>query len=194
MTQAVTVTAPNVAPSAGFTHTTVDLVASFTDTSSDGDGVIATWLWDFGDGAGTSTQASPSYTYGSAGTYDVTLTVTDDDGATDAVTQAVTVTAPNVAPSADFQIVCRRGNECLFRDRSVDDGLIQAWLWSIRRDSDGSIVPLQGPNTGPELEHLFAEAGVFQVTLEVTDDQSASAQVTKPVVCESRGNAVRCSG
>ncbi len=49
--------------------------------SSDTDGSIASYYWDFGDG-NTSSQANPNHTYTNAGNYDVTLTVTDNEGAT----------------------------------------------------------------------------------------------------------------
>lgn len=84
---------PNQAPTAAFTFTTADLVATFTDASSDSDGSIAAWSWDFGDG-GSSAAQSPTYTYAAAGTYTVSLTVTDDDGDSGATSQSVTVTAP----------------------------------------------------------------------------------------------------
>lgn len=51
----------------------------FTDQSSD-DGKIVTWLWTFGDG-GTSIERNPRHTYAAAGTFQITLTVTDDNGA-----------------------------------------------------------------------------------------------------------------
>jgi PKD repeat protein len=103
----VTVTAANVAPTAGFTFSTSDLTATFTDTSTDSDGTIASWSWDFGDG-GSSTAANPTYTYAAnptytyaaAGTYNVTLTVTDDDSASDGFSDNVTVTAASLPPAA----------------------------------------------------------------------------------------------
>jgi PKD repeat protein len=95
----VTVTAANVAPTAGFTHTTTDLTATLTDTSSDTDGSVVSWSWDFGEAGGTSTAQNPSHTYASAGTYTVTLTVMDDDGATNSTSQSVTVTAPVIVGS-----------------------------------------------------------------------------------------------
>ena len=47
------------------------------------DGTIVAYDWNFGDGVGTGSGATPSYTYGAAGTYTVSLTVTDDAGDTD---------------------------------------------------------------------------------------------------------------
>jgi PKD repeat protein len=88
----------NVAPTAGFTYTTNTLTANFTDTSTDSDGTIASRSWDFGDGT-TSTATNPSRTYAAAGTYPVTLTVTDNGGLSSQTTQQVTVTAPSVSLS-----------------------------------------------------------------------------------------------
>ncbi len=75
-------------PDAGFTYTRDDMTVQFTDTSTDSDGSIVAWDWDFGDG-GTSTEQNPSHTYAAQSSYDVTLTVTDDDGITDTVTMPV---------------------------------------------------------------------------------------------------------
>ena len=61
--------------------------------SSDPDGRIAAYAWTFGDGT-TGTGARPNHTYAADGTYSVTLTVTDDDGATGSVARPVTVSAP----------------------------------------------------------------------------------------------------
>jgi serine protease len=87
-------TTPNAPPQASFTFTTSGLSATFTDTSVDSDGSIASRSWNFGDGVGTSTAQNPTYTYGAGGTYTVTLTVTDNRGATNSTTRSVTVNAP----------------------------------------------------------------------------------------------------
>ena len=80
----------NNPPVANFSVTTSGLTASFTDSSTDSDGTIASRSWNFGDSS-TSTSTNPSHTYSAAGTYSVSLTVTDDDGATNTKTSSVTV-------------------------------------------------------------------------------------------------------
>jgi PKD repeat protein len=88
---------PNGAPTANFTSSCNNLACIFNDTSTDGDGTVAAWAWNFGDGT-TTTVRSPSHTYAVAGTYGVTLKVTDDDGATSQRSAQVTVTAPSSIP------------------------------------------------------------------------------------------------
>ena len=85
----------NGPPTAGFTFTTSDLTANFTDSSSDSDGSVVAWSWDFGDTT-ASTAQNPSHSYAAGGTYTVTLTVTDNDGATGSDSQPVTVSEPAV--------------------------------------------------------------------------------------------------
>lgn len=81
---------PNVPPVADFGFSTDGLDVQFTDRSTDSDGTIASRAWSFGDG-GSSSETSPSHVYASSGSYTVTLTVTDDGGATDSKTAFVTV-------------------------------------------------------------------------------------------------------
>jgi len=85
----------NQPPVADFTYyfTTTELTVAFEDQSYDPDGTIVSWDWDFGDDS-TSTEQHPVHTYASAGTYPVTLTVTDNEGATDSITKNVTVSGP----------------------------------------------------------------------------------------------------
>jgi PKD repeat protein len=86
----VTVSAPppiaNEPPHAEFEVRCFDLVCSFEDKSTDSDGSIASWLWDFGDGSATSSAQNPVHQFDDRGKFRVTLTVTDDDGATDSKT------------------------------------------------------------------------------------------------------------
>lgn len=79
-----------------FTNTVNQLVVNFTSNINGGMGAL-TYAWDFGDGT-TSTAASPTHTYAKAGTYTVTLTVTDAQNTKDISSLTVTVTAPITPP------------------------------------------------------------------------------------------------
>ncbi len=93
--QSVTVSdTANQPPTASFTFSCTDLGCTFDGSgSTDDDGTITSWAWDFGDGS-TGSGETLSHTYGAAGTYTVTLTVTDDGGLTGSASQSVTVTEP----------------------------------------------------------------------------------------------------
>ncbi len=80
----------NQPPAASFSFLTTGLSVSLTDTSTDPDGALASWQWDFGDGS-TSNDRHPTHLFATAGTYGVSLTVTDDDGGTDTAFHAVVV-------------------------------------------------------------------------------------------------------
>ncbi len=83
---------PNEAPVAAFTAQCEQLTCSFDSSGShDPDGSIATYAWDFGDA--TSSAANPQHVFSAAGTHTVTLTVTDNRGATKSTEQTLTVSA-----------------------------------------------------------------------------------------------------
>ncbi|HYR31641.1 MAG TPA: PKD domain-containing protein, partial [Gemmatimonadales bacterium] len=123
---------PNQSPVAAFTSSCTQLTCSFTSTSSDPDGTIASYAWTFGDG-GTATTQNPSHTYTVGGTFTVTLTVTDNQSATDNVSHTVTVTAPpppNQPPVAAFTSSCTQLT-CSFTSTSSDpDGTIASYAWT----------------------------------------------------------------
>ncbi len=83
-------------PTAGFTYSPadpeVDELIDFSDNSTDDDGNVASWSWNFGDGD-TGTQAQPSHTYDTTGVYQVELVVTDNEGGSDTVTKDVEISS-----------------------------------------------------------------------------------------------------
>jgi PKD repeat protein len=85
--------APNDPPTAAFTSDCSGHTCSFNaSASTDSDGPIAAYSWDFGDGSSGSGE-TPQHTYGDGGTYQVKLTVTDNAGATDTDVQSISVSA-----------------------------------------------------------------------------------------------------
>jgi PKD repeat protein len=83
--------APNAVPTASFENACSGLSCSFDGSASaDSDGSLVSYSWNFGDGA-TAAGVTSAHTYAEAGTYPVTLTVTDDKGATGTTTSSVTV-------------------------------------------------------------------------------------------------------
>jgi PKD repeat protein len=158
----VTVTAPPgphaviAAPECTFLSCTFD-----GTESSAAVGTIASYSWDFGDGA-TSTSATPSHSYGSAGTRTVTLTVTDSNGASDSTSRAVTVDGPPAAPRAEFASNCT-GLTCSFDAGSTSTpsgAAITSYDWSFGDGKHG---------TGATPSEQYAAAGDYTVTLTVTD-------------------------
>lgn len=90
----------NVAPAASFAYECAELVCSFDGTAStDSDGTVQDYSWDFGDGV-TESGVALNHTY-VAGTFIVTLTVTDDEGETNSVSQTVTVEAADEVANED---------------------------------------------------------------------------------------------
>ena len=81
---------PTADPNGPYTGTVGVPVTFDGSGSTDPDGTIVSYDWDFGDG-NTGTGVSPTHTYTAAGIYNVTLTVTDDAGATDSAMTTATI-------------------------------------------------------------------------------------------------------
>ncbi|MCX7221317.1 MAG: collagenase, partial [Burkholderiales bacterium] len=87
----------NVLPVAQFGNVVSGMTVAFTDKSTDSDGVIASRAWTFGDGT-SSSAANPSKTYAAAGTYPVTLTVTDNSGGKATISQSIVIQTGTTLP------------------------------------------------------------------------------------------------
>ena len=172
----------NTPPVANFSFTTNGLAASFTDGSTDSDGTIASRSWNFGDSS-TSTATNPSHTYAAAGTYSVTLTATDNGGATNSVSKSVTVTAPvNNPPTANFTFTTS-GLAATFTDSSTDsDGTIASRSWNF---GDSATSTATNPS------HTYAAAGTYNVTETVTDNLGATGSKTSAVTIAPESNALQ---
>jgi PKD repeat protein len=172
----------NVAPTAHASGTPTSgktpLTVSFSSSgSTDSDGTITGYSWDFGDGSSLDTSANPSHTYATAGTYTAKLTVTDDDGATDSGTVSVHV-ADNLPPTAVAAATPASGPAplavSLSSTGSVDpDGTIASYDWDF---GDSSPHASTGSAT-----HTYTAAGVYTATLKVTDDNGATGTATATV-------------
>jgi len=185
----------NSPPVASFTATaeTVNIneTISFDASESyDPDGSILSYTWKFGDG-NTATGATTEHMYTETGNYivTVTLTVTDDDGATDITTTIITSTTktvptvPNQSPVASFtkSATTASTSESIHFDGSTSydsDGTIVNYTWKF---GDGNTA------TGATTEHMYTETGnyIVTVTLTVTDDDGASSAVVAELVVEN---------
>ncbi|SEI02395.1 MULTISPECIES: PKD domain-containing protein [unclassified Leifsonia] len=170
----VTVVA-NQPPVASFTSSVSNLTASFdASASSDPDGTVASYAWDFGDGT-TGTGVNPTHTYGSAGTFTVTLTVTDNQGlaGTPAQNPVTTTLPPNQPPVASFTASTNGLTVSVDGTGSSDpDGTIAGYAWDF---GDGATA------TTATASHAYASGGTYTVTLTVTDNRGGTNAATKPV-------------
>ncbi len=157
----VNVAAPILPPVAGFSaNPSGNLTVQFTDTSTSSNGGITAWAWNFGDG-GTSTDKNPTHTYGQPGNFTVSLTVSDSGG-NNATSGAVAVAAPLLPPVASFSSAPAGNLTIQFTDTSTSsNGGITGRLWSF---GDGGTSADQNP------VHTYAQAGIYNVSLQVTDN------------------------
>jgi PKD repeat protein len=153
--------------------------------SHDPDGTIDSYVWDFGDGGSAararSGDSTVAHTYNSAGTYRVTLTVTDNDGASNTATHPIVIS--EVIVNQPPRAVINGPTKGLVTLMLTFDG-------SISSDPDGSIVSYAwnfGDGTtanGVTVNHSYSTAGNYNVVLTVTDDGGLSDRSTYTVVIE----------
>jgi PKD repeat protein len=130
LTVTYSVAAPpnNTAPTADYTFDCIGLECSFTDTSTDSDGSVQSWSWDFGHDGQSSAVQNPVHTFPAGGTYSVTLTVTDNEGATHALLDTITVSEPpgSVDQFAEADLPSAGTVSGSYLDTRADDGTLQS--------------------------------------------------------------------
>lgn len=191
----VTVAALNQPPVAQFAYTPPaprpgDWLRFDASGSSDPDGTIATYQWDFqNDGVFDATGQVVFHRYDAPGTYTVRLVVTDNQGATAHTTRTIAVTplVVNRPPVAQFTYTPPApiaGTTVTFNGTaSYDpDGTIVSYAWDL--NGDGVV-----DRTGPVVPWTYPVAGAYNATLYVTDNQGATAQTTQPVLVSVAGPA-----
>lgn len=156
---------------------TVDVSAD----ASDPDGEIVSYEWDFDDGA-TDTGPTASHTYADSGTYTITLTVTDDAGATTTAEKTLTVAPLNQGPIASFNVTSDGLTATFDASPSYDpDDTIMSYEWEY---GDGEIA------TGETAEHTYESEGSYDVTLTVEDSFGATATSQKTITVATDSDPV----
>ncbi len=147
---------------------------TFNGANSTDDVGVVSYNWTFGDGT-TGTGATVSHTYARAGTYQVTLTVTDGGGLTNSLTKSVTLTGGNQPPVAAWTISClpAPAHTCTANGSgsSDPDGSIVSYSWT---NGVGQVV-----STLPTFTKSWQSARTLTWTLTVTDNGGLTSQLTK---------------
>ena len=181
--------AANSAPTASFDYSpstpTPDEDVTFDASgSSDSDGSIVEYDWKIERSSGTDYLNGKTATvaFNEGGTYDVTLTVTDDDGATASSTDAVTVDNPAPDPSFSWSPSPPNPDDDVTFDASGSsdpDGSIVEYDWKIERSSGTDYF------NGKTTTVAFDEGGTYDVELTVTDNGEKTATTTQAVTVEN---------
>jgi PKD repeat protein len=172
VSKSVVVTSQNQPPVAAFTATPNDLTVNLDGSASADDGDIVSYQWQSGDK--TTKGKTAILTFDNEGSYQITLTVTDNQGTQDSITQSVAVEKPNEPPVAAFTYAIVEPNFTVNLDgsSSSDDGNVTQYNW---QSSDGQ------KNTGRKTSFIFPEVGDYEIVLTVTDDKSATDTTTQTV-------------
>jgi len=141
-------------------------------------GVLASWLWDLGDGNG-SAQQNPVHLYATEGNYTITLIVTSTDGCVDTASQQLII---HPIPEANFtkQNVCEYDTAFFVDASTLSAGNIVGWDWDL---GDGNSTNVQNPNND------YASHGQYQVQLIITTDSGCVDSITRQIIIHPKPTA-----
>jgi len=175
---------PNQPPVANFTPSATQIETGsgvvFTSTSTDPDGQIAQWFWNFGDGSSDRVSGGiVSHVFTKTGMMSVSLTVIDNRGGSHSKEITIEVTGANQPPIAQFSInpgTVEKNHPAAFTSTSQDvDGQIVTYEWNF---GDGTT----DTTSGPVVSHGYSSPGVYIVTLFVTDNRGSRKSAEKLIV------------
>ena len=173
--------APTASPNGPYNAVAGNAIIFSSDGSSDSDGTIVSFAWNFGDG-NTGTGASPTHTYQSEGTITVSLTVTDNGGAQGSASTTATITPAPIPPTADAggPYSGLVGSPVSFDSTASGDadGTVVAYAWDF---GDG------GVSSEPSPAHSYSVDGSFTVTLTVTDNDGLTGTDTTTATINPAG-------
>ncbi len=189
ITVGVTNKPPTASASASPTSGIAPLAVQFTGSGTDSDGSISSYSWDFGDGT-TSAEQNPSKTFSAAGSYTITLTVTDNGGATGKSTTVVSATNPptNQSPTATLSSDVTSGTTPLTVSFTVGytDPESAAGTYSLSA-GDNSAAKTGSINSGATatVSVTYSTAGTYTATVTVTDNLGATATKSVTTVTDA---------
>jgi gliding motility-associated-like protein len=145
----------------------------FYDSSQVATGNVASWQWDFGDALGSSNLQNPTYVYGAAGTYPVTLTVTSDSGCINTYIDTAVV---DFLPTASFTTnnVCLNQLASFLDTSNPNGGTITSWDWDF--DNDNVV-----DDTNQHPTNLFPTSGTYNVSLAVSTIAGCADTIVQPI-------------
>lgn len=158
----------NLPPVANFTYnpsSPVELdIVQFNDTSTDVDGTITSWSWDFDDG-NTSTLQNPNHTFADDRTYSVKLTVTDNNCANDSKSKDVIVKKHPLVADAGGPYYGYTKTDIWFTGSAIGGERPYHFSWDF--DNNGAYDDAYGE----KVYHSYDFPGVYYISLEVRDNQ-----------------------
>lgn len=166
----------NSAPTTSFTWSPnpgiVNESIIFNCTSTDPDGYLVNWTWDFGDGT-MNYSMNTTHQYNNSGNYTVTLNVTDNDGNSSTHSNTLLIT---FRPTVDFSFDPAKpttSDTIQFTDNSSNlDSTIVSWSWDF---GDNSNSATQHPT------HKYKESGDYIINLSVTNREGATNYTTHEI-------------
>jgi len=183
----------------------VNIPVYFNGTGSyDEDGVITKYEWDFGDGT-TSSVEIPTHVYLKEGTYNVKLTVTDDDGATNnSNTSAIITKVPNHPPDKPQLAGSTTGSINIdynfsLQATDLDDDLVQYKInWSDNTEITNTEFVPNGTIT--TVTHNWTEPGIYTIKAYAVDEKDVVSEKTEQVIlidtiyCQNLGYLIDSQG